>query len=293
MVRKRTRGTETWTRLREWTDGQSAAERLSAQLLRMEQFHSVDPIHPLGGRDGLKDIVCKRGEKTYIVAAHFPRGQHSFTEIRKKFLADLRGVAENKADGIVFITNQELRDGERKKLKSLAEGADTEIFHLERVASILDSPSAYGIRLEYLDIEMSKEEQLALLSEKDRLLREVKSNTELIISLIKDNNILNYQQRVDAVQTLEATRFLIEENNWNRGYYRDLIKELYGSLDAAMPILIRTKTFEEFIEQSVGSKPVIREFSDDWVPDWARYFKYTRAMAFGRPMEKTDCGTQC
>ena len=36
---------------------------------------------------------------------------------------------------------------------------DVRIYHLERIANILNTPKMYGIRLEYLEIEMTKEEQ--------------------------------------------------------------------------------------------------------------------------------------
>ena len=38
------------------------------------------------------------------------------------------------------------------------------IYHGERVCSILDSPKGYGIRLEYLGIELTKEEQISFLN---------------------------------------------------------------------------------------------------------------------------------
>jgi hypothetical protein len=43
-----------------------------------------------------------------------------------------------------------------------------EIYHLERTATILNAPQNYGIRLEFLDIEMSKEEQLGFFAERDK-----------------------------------------------------------------------------------------------------------------------------
>lgn len=35
------------------------------------------------------------------------------------------------------------------------------IYHLERIANLLDLPKMYGVRLDFFDIEMSKEEQLS------------------------------------------------------------------------------------------------------------------------------------
>jgi hypothetical protein len=35
----------------------------------------MDPSHPLGGQDGLKDLICNKEGKKYIVAVYFPRGK--------------------------------------------------------------------------------------------------------------------------------------------------------------------------------------------------------------------------
>lgn len=53
---------------------------------------------------------------------------------------------------------------ERKTLEETDEALDVRIYHLERIANILNMPKMYGIRLEYLEIEMTKEEQLAYFS---------------------------------------------------------------------------------------------------------------------------------
>ena len=46
--------------LRDWRYGQTQAERLAAALLHLEGFEAVDPQHPLGGPDGLKDSCAAR-----------------------------------------------------------------------------------------------------------------------------------------------------------------------------------------------------------------------------------------
>src|SRR5438132_1231620 len=102
-------GLETWRRLLDWGKGQAAAERLAALILRIDGFESIDPSHPLGGRDGLKDVICKREGRRWIGAFYFPRGQKPFVQIRDKFTADLQGLEANQADGIAFVLNQELK----------------------------------------------------------------------------------------------------------------------------------------------------------------------------------------
>jgi hypothetical protein len=142
---------ETWHRLREWTSGQGPSERLAAQVLLAEGFESLDPSHPLGGKDAGKDALVRKDGTPWIMAVYFPRGQQSFAAIRKKLVDDGKGAAANEADGIVFVTNQELTLSERKTL-SEAVNTPLEIYHLERVTAILDQPLMYGVRAQFLNI---------------------------------------------------------------------------------------------------------------------------------------------
>jgi hypothetical protein len=146
---------ETWHRLREWTNGQARAERLAAQILLAEGFSSVDPSHPLGGPDGGKDAIVERNGECWVMAAYFPRGEEPFAGIKRKFLSDHAGVTVNEARGIAFVTNQELRLGERAQLE---EAVDTtvEIFHLERITTILDQPRMHGVREQFLQIPVDR-----------------------------------------------------------------------------------------------------------------------------------------
>ncbi|EGQ7714469.1 MULTISPECIES: hypothetical protein [Vibrio] len=203
--RRSSEGDETWFRLLNWTKGQKAAERISAHILKSEQYHSVDPSHPLGGRDGGKDILCAKNSKKYVGAVYFPRGQKSFREIKSKFDSDALGVINNKADGIVFITNQELSLSQRHKLDESV-NFEVTVYHLERVSSILDQPSNYGVRLEYLDVELTKEEQLAFFAQQEHKLNFYTEKLELLAADYSEfkNYTLNmhehdYDRSVDEI----------------------------------------------------------------------------------------------
>ncbi len=173
-MKRQNDGRETWHRLLNWDKGQAPSERLSAQILINEKYDSVDPQHPLGGRDGLKDILCKKEGLKFIAACYFPRGQMDFVMIKEKFNGDVNGISKNDVDGIVFITNQELRLSEREELSKML-GVDKylDLFHLERITAILNSAVNYGTRLEFLDIEMTKEEQLAYMGSKDQIIHDL------------------------------------------------------------------------------------------------------------------------
>lgn len=147
-----------------WRYGQTQAERLAANILIIEGFESVDPQCPLGGPDGLKDILCKKDEVKWIAACYFPTTPADFSKISVKFKADLKGVKKNGARGFAFFTNQRISPAERSELVKLAKPYRAEIYHVERIRGILDDPRGYGLRLEYLRIPMSTEEQVSLWS---------------------------------------------------------------------------------------------------------------------------------
>ena len=92
----------TWLQLLHWDKGQAESERLAADVLAIEGFQGIDPSHPLGGPDGLKDIVLVKDGRKWIAAANFASGEKAFGKLRKKFTADLAGVAKNNAEGFVF-----------------------------------------------------------------------------------------------------------------------------------------------------------------------------------------------
>lgn len=173
-------GRETFNRLLNWDRGQAPSERLAAIILSKEGFKGVDPSHPLGGKDGLKDMALSFNGKRWIGAVYFPRGQQSFSDIKSKFTHDLSGTDANNANGLAFVTNQEIRLSERKILTEIAPKIDVQIYHLERIASLLNTPSCYGIRMEFLDIEMSKEEQLSFFADNEQRLSRIESTLDQV-----------------------------------------------------------------------------------------------------------------
>lgn len=191
------KGQDTWKRLRDWHDGQTPAERLSSRLLNLIGYSSVDPSHPLGGPDGGKDVICKKDGKKWVVGVYFPNGQKEFKEIEKKFDDDLKGVSKNDADGFVFITNQELKISEKKTLEKKEE-FDIELIHLEALASIMDTPIGFALRMEFLDIEMNKEEQLSyMVSMHDRLNEKGEELTKLKIENNQLRSVLESKEGQD------------------------------------------------------------------------------------------------
>jgi hypothetical protein len=238
MGRRRREGDETWSGLSVWTRGQKAAERLAAQVLRVEGYSSIDPSHPLGGRDGLKDIVCTKNNLSWIGAAYFPRTQRTIKEITKKFSDDLGGVKKNNVRGFAFITNQEIGLRDRSRLGKLARAckADLDLFHLERLTHILDSPGCYGIRLEFLDIEMTKEEQLAFIAVRDSIIERLQSQLERMLGHLEKsgglkaipvNEIKEFKRVLDSVAGYDPFSGLLAGSVFGRGGH---VKDLHVPL---------------------------------------------------------------
>ncbi|GAB3878079.1 hypothetical protein GCM10027612_01800 [Microbispora bryophytorum subsp. camponoti] len=85
-------------------------------------------------------------------------------DITKKDTNDLQGVKENSADGFIFMVNQHLTVSQRATLLGLGNEKIDQIFNLERLRAVLDESRGYGLRLEYLRIPMSPEEQVAFFN---------------------------------------------------------------------------------------------------------------------------------
>ena len=200
MVR-RSSGRETWTRLLEWDQGSASAERLAAKILESEGFSSIDPSHPLGGPDGGRDIECVFNGAKWIGAVYFPRGQKNFTDIKDKLQHDIEGAQKHNPYGIIFITNQEITISERYGLKEIVPFEDFRLYHLEGIANILDTPKMYGVRLEFLDIEMTKEEQLACFTQQGNKLQSIDEKLDQLCMAIKSKNI--FEEGSEGIRSFE------------------------------------------------------------------------------------------
>jgi len=59
---------------------------------------------------------------------------------------DLAEVASNKAEAMTFVTSQELKLAEREALRKAAGPVPVELYHLERITTILGSPAMVSVR---------------------------------------------------------------------------------------------------------------------------------------------------
>lgn len=176
--------TNTLSILLNWDKGQTFAERMSRQVLGLEGYMDIDPQCPMGGPDGIKDITCSKAGKKFIAGCYFPSRQQKFSVIKTKFRSDFSGAIKNKAHGFIFITNQRITPAQRKEL-SKDRNITATIFHGERLVGILDSPEGYSIRYEYLGIEPTITELMALCMGAKKERKEVKN---MLVTIYKEIN---------------------------------------------------------------------------------------------------------
>lgn len=241
MEHRRSGGRETWHRLREWDRGQQDSERLGARLLPFEGYEHINPSHPLGGPDGGKDICCQRNDQNYIVAVYFPRGQKELSAIKQKFGDDLKKAISLGVKGFVFFTNQELTLSERAELEDSTSQLIIDIHHLERIASSLDTPRGYGLRLEFLSIPMTTEEQISFFNDRDQVLYEIR---DLLLEKKKKNpGIKTVSVQQEWLTTASASPFgsrlmeckecgeIFRAEYYNRMYTASVASFGYGNLE--------------------------------------------------------------
>ena len=124
--------------------------------------------------------------------------------MKNKFQDDLKNALNKNPELInfIFFTNVDLTPSEVENLKSHAfeKGIkNAEIFYREKIRQALDSPQCYGYRLQYLDIEMSKEEQASFIeilqSNNKKELIEIKEQNQVLDSKIARIEFLNELNR--------------------------------------------------------------------------------------------------
>lgn len=143
---------ETQKRLLDWTYGQPPSERLAALVLDEEGYKDIDPSHPLGGPDGGRDGECTRDGEAGVWAVYFLHGKQTFKTIADKLTADIEAARKHNPEFIAFVTNQPLLQSERRDLRLLGGDIRIDLFHMERVASILDRPRMAPVREKFLRI---------------------------------------------------------------------------------------------------------------------------------------------
>lgn len=255
---------ETWHRLREWSYGQTPSERLAALMLDEEGFTDIDPSHPLGGKDGGRDGECTRDSSKWTWAVYFPRGQQDFTTIEKKLKDDIAAARKHKPVGIAFVTNQELRLAERRDLRELGGDLDIDIYHLERLATILDRPRMAATRQQFLKISPGRPPMIVRASVAGTAMSF--TDEDAVIDVLVDIHEHQIRKRSEEAQERGAGRLPL---------FAPLEPvSLYQSLGPKAPEPPKALTENEITDSAQAFREALQQ---DW--DWSRDYLAAAAGA--------------
>jgi hypothetical protein len=284
-------------RLIAWRDGSTKAERLAAAILKLAGYESIDPQGPIGGPDGGKDILCRKGGITSVGAVYFPPTQVTFAKLKNKFLADLAKVS-TKHKGFAFITNRPMTPTQRTALETAGSdaGKDVDIFHLERLLTLLNSPQGYGTRLQFLSIPMTTEDQLSWFAESDdRVVDAISINTRELLSMkailqdiAKDNvNILRTMSQLEAVTP--PTPDLLSSANFSAAMST---RPVSGVIDVPMILFTHRLACFDMPKRTVGVLRTTSVWLANPQGERAKYLQPPPADAVPRQLTEL-CSTWC
>ena len=150
--------TEIERRLVNWIASSGTSEHLATQVLHAEGNTGIDPAQPRGGPDGGKDALFRANGDLGVMAAYFPRDPVSPTMLRKKFEHDLGEALKHHPKVFAFVTNQRVTSSARSRLRELATrcGVHLELFHLDRLVTILSRPETQSVAEQFLGIPVDE-----------------------------------------------------------------------------------------------------------------------------------------
>ena len=90
----------------------------------------------------------------------------------------------------------------RKELTKIDDDIHVQIYHLERLATLLNSPDNYGIRMEFLEIEMNKEEQLAFFVNQNQRISNIEDALENLTIGLEEYKLSKGFSNVKQVEKL-------------------------------------------------------------------------------------------
>jgi hypothetical protein len=163
-------------RLRHYLDAnQVQRERMCLALLPLlGPYTRGRPRRPKGGPDGARDVEAIHEGKTLVWGAVGFRNGGGLDEVARrdaeeKFKSDLdNALKENPSlEGFVFFTNVDLTPTRKENLTKYAQAKNIkiiDIFDLELLRHVLDSPEGLIARLQFLGIPMTPTEQVALVA---------------------------------------------------------------------------------------------------------------------------------
>ena len=208
-------------RLRNYLDSsQFLRESMCIALLPLlGPFTEVKPRRPKGGPDGGRDIEAVFSNSCVAWGAvGFRNGGGNDKQARRESIGKCESDIEvarrenPKLTHFVFFTNVDLTPDQVSTLTKFALGVGLqhfEVFDFNRLRTVLDSPAGLIARLQYLDIKMSKTEQLALVNKfGDELQNTFASRLNRV-----DQTLSRMERFLDFQQPIRNRVFILELEN--------------------------------------------------------------------------------
>jgi fido (protein-threonine AMPylation protein) len=192
-----------------------------------------------------------------VAAVYFPTGPTRFAAIKNKYSSDLSGVPSER-QGFVFVTNQTLSAHQRKSLTDIArtKGKEGDVLHLQQLVTLLDSAPGYGVRLQYLKMPMTIEDQLSWFLDSDsQVAKALSTNTRELLALrasierIKTDQSQILQTLALAMPSGVTTPDLISVSSFQKS---DGFKPVSGELSPSLLLLFHRLTCFDLPTRAVG-----------------------------------------
>lgn len=199
-------------RLVKFTD-YSEFERLSCDLLNRLEYHGLEPSN-VKGTDGGKDGLLFRDDENIIF--HFSCREDWKSKLLNEDLEKTK-ERDTSYDRLVFVTNRKVSGQEsdqvRKEIKE-QHGLDLDLFHAERIRSLLDSAHK-DLRKTYLGIDKNYSSHVddrirGMINEKDEYLNAITKTDYSRILIIAVPNKLD-EKRMEFFDELH--NFVADKSN--------------------------------------------------------------------------------
>jgi Fic family protein len=165
-----------------------------------------------------------------------------------------------KPEGFLFVTNQSLTPMQRTTLTALAKakGKECGILHLQQLQNLLDSAPGYGVRIQYLGIEMTIEEQLSWAVDSDsQTAKALAANTRELLALRASvermsaghEHIIKTMRTLEQVTTSASTPDLISVSSFSRN---DGFAPISSQLSPSLILVFHRLTCFDLPARAVG-----------------------------------------
>ena len=185
-----------------WRGSQHDSERMCAQLLLLAGYQEARSLASPRWTGRNEGRGLPEGRRALGDGSLFTRNEVEYDAVEAKLKDDAKGIAKNRATGIVFFTNNKLTISERDTLSAIITGTGhkVDLYHRERVRLLLDDPRGYGTRFKFLHVPMSEAEQASFFEVYNQA---VLTKLDDVRRDLREHSALQSEQLADIQATLQ------------------------------------------------------------------------------------------